>query len=53
MLKPKQMSRVMLVGHKDYLEPTIEVMHDMHVVHIEEYTRSIKISKGAEGIAPQ
>ncbi len=38
MLKPKQMSRVMLVGHKDYLEPTIEVMHDMHVVHIEEYT---------------
>ena len=38
MLKPKQMSRVLFVGHKDYLEPTIEVMHDMHVVHIEEYT---------------
>jgi V/A-type H+-transporting ATPase subunit I len=38
MLKPKQMRRVLFVGHKDHLEPTIEVLHDLHVVHIEEYT---------------
>jgi V/A-type H+-transporting ATPase subunit I len=38
MLKPKQMSRVLLVGHKDVLEPTIGVLHDLHVVHLEEYT---------------
>ena len=38
MLKPKQMSRVLFVGHKDVLEPTIGVLHDLHVVHIEEYT---------------
>ncbi len=46
MLKPKQMSRVLFVGHKDYLEPTIEVMHDMHVVHIEEYTEEEYFSIG-------
>ncbi len=38
MLKPKQMSRVLFVGHKDVLEPTIGVLHDLHVVHLEEYT---------------
>lgn len=38
MLKPKQMSRVLFVGHKDVLEPTIGVLHDLHVVHVEEYT---------------
>ncbi|RZN36650.1 MAG: V-type ATP synthase subunit I [Methanosarcinales archaeon] len=46
MLKPKQMSRVLFVGHKDYLEPTIEVMHDMHVVHIEEYNEEDYFSIG-------
>ena len=38
MLKPKRMSRVLFVGHKDVLEPTIGVLHDLHVVHLEEYT---------------
>lgn len=37
MLKPKQMSRVRFVGHKDVLEPTIETLHDLHVLHIEEH----------------
>ena len=37
MLKPKQMSRVLLVGHKDLLEQTIEVLHSLHGLHIEEY----------------
>ena len=37
MLKPKQMSRVLLVGHKDVLEQTIEVLHSLHGLHIEEY----------------
>ncbi len=46
MLKPKQMSRVLFVGHKDHLEPTIEVMHDLHVVHIEEYTEEEYFSIG-------
>nr|QNO48007.1 hypothetical protein KNONPEEI_00046 [Methanosarcinales archaeon ANME-2c ERB4]QNO48190.1 hypothetical protein GOJLPIDM_00047 [Methanosarcinales archaeon ANME-2c ERB4] len=38
MLKPKQMSKVLLTGHKDVLEPTIETLHDLHALHIEEYT---------------
>jgi len=37
MLKPKQMSKVLLAGHKDVLEPTIETLHDLHALHIEEY----------------
>ncbi|KAF5413979.1 MAG: V/A-type H+-transporting ATPase subunit I [Candidatus Methanogaster sp.] len=37
MLKPKQMSKVLLTGHKDVLEPTIEALHDLHALHIEEY----------------
>ncbi|MEA1894481.1 MAG: V-type ATP synthase subunit I [Euryarchaeota archaeon] len=37
MLKPKQMSKVLLTGHKDVLEPTIETLHDLHALHIEEY----------------
>nr|QNO46993.1 hypothetical protein JMDIOONB_00005 [Methanosarcinales archaeon ANME-2c ERB4] len=37
MLKPKQMSKVLLTGHKDVLEPTIEMLHDLHALHIEEY----------------
>jgi len=31
------MSRVLLVGHKDVLEQTIEVLHSLHGLHIEEY----------------
>jgi V/A-type H+-transporting ATPase subunit I len=38
MLKPKQMSKVLLTGHKDVLEPTIETLHDLHALHIEDYT---------------
>jgi len=37
MLKPKQMSKVLLTGHKDVLEPTIETLHDLHALHVEEY----------------
>ncbi len=37
MLKPKQMSKVLLTGHKDVLEPTIETLHELHALHIEEY----------------
>ncbi|RLG28177.1 V-type ATP synthase subunit I [Methanosarcinales archaeon] len=37
MLKPKQMSKVLLTGHKDVLEPTIETLHDLYTLHIEEY----------------
>ncbi|MEA1944240.1 MAG: V-type ATP synthase subunit I [Euryarchaeota archaeon] len=38
MLKPKQMSKVLLIGHKDLLEPTIETLHNLRMLHIEEYT---------------
>jgi len=31
------MSKVLLTGHKDFLEPTIETLHDLHALHIEEY----------------
>ena len=37
MLKPKPMSKMLLTGHKDVLEPTIETLHDLHALHIEEY----------------
>ena len=40
MLKPKQMSKLLLTGHKDVLEPTIETLHDLHALHIEEYTEA-------------
>ncbi|HIE30891.1 MAG TPA: V-type ATP synthase subunit I [Methanosarcinales archaeon] len=46
MLKPKRMSRVLFVGHKNVLEPTIDVLHDLHVVHIEEYTKEEYFSIG-------
>ena len=38
MLKPKQMSKVLVVGHKGMIEPTIETLHNLHVMHIEEYS---------------
>jgi len=37
MLRPKQMSRAVIVGHKDILKQTIDVLHDINVVHIEDF----------------
>jgi len=47
MLKPKQMSKVLLTGHKDVLEPTIETLHDLHALHIEEYAEDDYFHIGA------
>jgi V/A-type H+-transporting ATPase subunit I len=34
------MSKVLLTGHKDVLEPTIKTLHDLHALHIEEYAEA-------------
>lgn len=37
MLKPKQMSRAVIVGHKDIMEETIEALHSSNLFHLEDY----------------
>lgn len=37
MLKPKQMSRAVIVGHKDIMEETIEALHSSNLFHLENY----------------
>ncbi|MBC7086194.1 MAG: V-type ATP synthase subunit I [Methanomethylovorans sp.] len=48
MLNPRQMSRALIVGHKDLLEETIETLHKMNLFHIEDYVEDdsgLKIGK--------
>ncbi len=37
MLKPKKMSRVLIVGSKDVLEKTINTLYDLKIIHIIDY----------------
>ncbi|MGM0771310.1 MAG: V-type ATP synthase subunit I [Halobacteriota archaeon] len=37
MLKPKEMSRVAIVGHKEIMEETIEALYDTNLFHLEDY----------------
>ncbi|WP_445474687.1 V-type ATP synthase subunit I [Methanococcoides methylutens] len=37
MLKPKQMSRAVIVGHKEIMEETIEALHSSKQFHLEDY----------------
>jgi len=37
MLKPTQMTKVVIAGTKDALEPTISVLHKLNVLHITDY----------------
>ncbi len=37
MLKSKQMSRAVIVGHKDLLKQTVDTLHNMNVLHIEDF----------------
>lgn len=37
MLEPQRMDRVLIVGSKDVMEPTINALHDMDLVHLEDY----------------
>ncbi|MCD4801037.1 MAG: V-type ATP synthase subunit I [Methanococcoides sp.] len=37
MLKPKQMSRAVIVGHKDIMEATVEAIHGSNLFHLEDY----------------
>ena len=34
---PKQMVKCSVVGHKDYLKKTIDIIHEMNVLHIENF----------------
>lgn len=48
MLKPRQMSRALIVGHKDLLEETVEVLHKINLFQIENYVEDdsgLKIGK--------
>ncbi len=37
MLEPQRMDRVLIVGSKDVLEPTINALHESNLVHLEDY----------------
>lgn len=48
MLKPRQMSRVLVVGHKDILEKTVNALYKTNLFHIEDFIEdesSLKIGK--------
>lgn len=52
MLKPKQMSRAVIVGHKNILEKTVDALHKANLFHIEEFNEDdgdFKIGKPFEG----
>ncbi|MDV0447373.1 hypothetical protein MsAg5_12590 [Methanosarcinaceae archaeon Ag5] len=34
---PKRMTKCILAGHKKYLQPTIDVLHDLDVLHVEDF----------------
>jgi V/A-type H+-transporting ATPase subunit I len=37
MLRPKQMSHAVIVGHKDLLKQTVDTLHDINALHIEDF----------------
>ncbi|MHC1576436.1 MAG: V-type ATP synthase subunit I, partial [Methanosarcinaceae archaeon] len=37
MFKPKEMSRAIIVGHKDVMEDTVNALHDINTFHIENF----------------
>lgn len=37
MLEPQKMDRVLIVGTKDVMEPAINALHDLNLVHLEDY----------------
>jgi V/A-type H+-transporting ATPase subunit I len=37
MLEPQRMDRVLIIGTKDVMEPTINTLHDLSLLHIEDY----------------
>ncbi len=48
MLKPTKMTRVMIAGTKDLMEPTISTLHHLNVLHITDYseeTENFKIGR--------
>ncbi len=47
MLKPKQMSRLLIVASKDQMAPVITELYRHHLFHIEDYVESG--SEGYEG----
>ena len=40
MLRPEQMSKVSVTGSKSVLEPVIEAVHDLHLLHLSDYDGS-------------
>lgn len=40
MLKPKQMTKIVVVGTNDVLEKTIQTLHDLNIVHIIDYNEA-------------
>ena len=51
MLKPKKVSRALLIGNKKLLDQTVEALHDLSCVHIEDFTEEtdfLSIGRPAE-----
>jgi len=52
MLRPERMSKVSVAGSKRVLEPTIEAVHELDLLHISEYDESwegFEIGRSVEG----
>ena len=48
MLKPTKMTRVVIAGTKDLMEPVISTFHNLNMLHITDYseeTETFKIGK--------
>ena len=38
MLEPQRMDRVLIVGTKDVMEATVNALHQMDILHVEDFT---------------
>ena len=45
MLKPTKMTRVVIAGTKDLMEPVISTFHKLNILHITDFSEEMKPSK--------
>ncbi len=52
MLKPTKMTRVMIAGTKELIEPTISTLHRLNLLHITDYTEETQDFKIGKPLKP-
>jgi V/A-type H+-transporting ATPase subunit I len=52
MLKPTKMTRVVIVGTKDLMEPVITTFHSLNVLHITDYSEETEVFKIGKPLKP-